>query len=51
MSGSALSDLKHEAIGECSRCDKAGTASFLNDFKHNPCNTLSREESLAVNVF
>ena len=35
-SRSALSDIKHEAIAECSRSDKARTASFLNGLKTSP---------------
>ena len=41
-------DLKHEAIAEGFRADKAYTASFLNGLKNKPLNTLIREESLKI---
>ena len=43
-----LSDIKHEAIAESFRSDKAPTASVLNDLKNKALNTLIREESLKI---
>ena len=40
--------LKHEAVAECFRPDKARTASFLNILWNSPLNTLIREESLEI---
>ena len=48
---SALSDLKHEAIAECFKSDKARTASFLNGLKNKSLNTLIRKEISKINVF
>lgn len=50
-SSSAFSDFKCEPIAECFKCDKAGAATFLNDYKREPLNMLNREESLKINVF
>ena len=47
-SRNTLSDLKHEVIAKCSGSDKARTICLLNDFKHEPLNTLTREDSLTV---
>ena len=41
-------DLKHEAIAECFRPDKARTASFLNALRNSTPITLIREESLEI---
>ena len=41
-------DLKHEAIAECFRPDKARTTSFLNVLWNSPPNTLIREESFEI---
>ena len=47
---SALLDIKHEAIAECFKSDKARTASFLNGLKNKPLITLIREESLKIKL-
>ena len=43
-------DLKHNAIAECFRSDKARTASFFNGLKNKSLHTLIREESLKIYV-
>ena len=50
-SRSALSNLKHEAIVECFRSDKAHTANFFSDLRNKPPNMLICFESLEINVF
>ena len=43
-------DLKHEAIAECFRSDKARTARFFNGSNNKPLNTPIREESVKIDV-
>ena len=45
---SALLDLKHEAVGEYFRSDKARTASFLNGFQNESFHRLIQEEGLKI---
>ena len=42
--------MRHEAIAERFRSDKAHTASFLNGLKNKPLKTLIREEGLKIYV-